>query len=643
VSARTAPAPRWLRVVETLPVVGGLVVNIVAHDRALFLAPVVVVLLGLVVAGVRPTHTSGKLLVAGGVGLLLGVLTLVAGAPPPGPFPPVLVSPLCGLLVGLACFCALSRETMYAWVYSWVLVALSGNAEPSVPLYGALGLVMVVTLAAVFARSGLPATGWRGFAGFGVTAVVAAPLAAGLVWFVQYNEGLLVGAVYQVLRNMGNLGGLGFEAEITLRSSFDIQPSQRLIMELGRARPDRLRTTVMDRFDGQTWRTSADLKRLRRGDPPPDPPGAMVVELLAVEDMGAVVPVPGGTTSLEGASGVPDQGWVMSGQLRVGRPALARVDPHQALPPEPPPGPELTAVPENLAAALKPITLEVLGDIRDPRQAALHLVEYFQANFEYALKTDLRGKDHPLVVMLKEKRPAYCVYFASAMALMLRVVGVPSRVVGGLVPEERNAITGRTAIRERDAHAWVEAYLPEEGRYVPFDPTPWRGREELLGLSRTPGWFDAILQAIRSLATRAYLAIRHAPLETLASLFSSPWLWGGVGLYLLSRWRRRRRVAKAARPRDALPPAHPGLARLHARFLRLVKRRAGITPQPHETDDDVLVRLRPALGPPGEEAARAFLEAYRLARYRGDTDHITAAEARLAGLEALLAARRGPA
>jgi len=63
-----------------------------------------------------------------------------------------------------------------------------------------------------------------------------------------------------------------------------------------------------------------------------------------------------------------------------------------------------------------------------------------------------------------------------AMAVMLRSVGIPSRVVNGFSGGEFNDITSEYVIRASDAHSWVEAYLPGED-WVEFDPTPAGGGE----------------------------------------------------------------------------------------------------------------------------------------------------------------------
>jgi protein-glutamine gamma-glutamyltransferase len=76
----------------------------------------------------------------------------------------------------------------------------------------------------------------------------------------------------------------------------------------------------------------------------------------------------------------------------------------------------------------------------------------------------------PLLEFLFHTHAGYCQHFAGAAALLLRVAGVPSRVVVGFATGEQ---TGKHtwAVRDEDAHAWVEVYFPGVG-WVPFNPTP---------------------------------------------------------------------------------------------------------------------------------------------------------------------------
>src|SRR5207253_6866831 len=91
----------------------------------------------------------------------------------------------------------------------------------------------------------------------------------------------------------------------------------------------------------------------------------------------------------------------------------------------------------------------------------------------YSYTLNLTGKPgrDPLAHFLFEARAGHCEYFASAMAIMLRTLGIPSREVNGFLPGEYNDLAGDYIVRASDAHSWVEVYFPGDGWQV-FDPTP---------------------------------------------------------------------------------------------------------------------------------------------------------------------------
>jgi hypothetical protein len=99
------------------------------------------------------------------------------------------------------------------------------------------------------------------------------------------------------------------------------------------------------------------------------------------------------------------------------------------------------------------------------------LESYLRTNFEYTLQLPPAPPRDPVAEFLFERRQGHCEYFASTMAIMLRAVGIPSRVVNGFRGGDYNPLTGSYVVRARHAHSWVEAYVPGEG-WLTFDPTP---------------------------------------------------------------------------------------------------------------------------------------------------------------------------
>jgi hypothetical protein len=96
----------------------------------------------------------------------------------------------------------------------------------------------------------------------------------------------------------------------------------------------------------------------------------------------------------------------------------------------------------------------------------------------------------------------YCQQFSGAMALMLRMDGIPARVAAGFLPGSYNSATGKYEVRAVDAHSWVEVFFGGIG-WVPFDPTPPRSvgkvpRFPLYESSRTVTPADAIAATVAS-------------------------------------------------------------------------------------------------------------------------------------------------
>src|SRR5207245_7309416 len=86
------------------------------------------------------------------------------------------------------------------------------------------------------------------------------------------------------------------------------------------------------------------------------------------------------------------------------------------------------------------------------------------------VKSTPPGRD-PVDYFLFDLRADFCEYFASAMVVMLREVGVPARLVEGFTTGQFDSGSGQYIVREQDAHAWVEAYFPQYG-WIEFEPTP---------------------------------------------------------------------------------------------------------------------------------------------------------------------------
>jgi hypothetical protein len=107
-----------------------------------------------------------------------------------------------------------------------------------------------------------------------------------------------------------------------------------------------------------------------------------------------------------------------------------------------------------------------------PFHKAAALEAYLKRSYDYSL--DLKGTPHsadPLAMFLFEVRKGHCEYFASAMTIMLRQLGIPARMVNGFRTGEYNTFGAAWTVRQYNAHSWVEAYYSPYG-WIEFDPTP---------------------------------------------------------------------------------------------------------------------------------------------------------------------------
>ena len=117
------------------------------------------------------------------------------------------------------------------------------------------------------------------------------------------------------------------------------------------------------------------------------------------------------------------------------------------------------------------LTQEIIRDAQTPYEKALAIQRHLLSDaYTYKLDVELppHGRDFVSHFLLDSKE-GYCTYYASAMAVMSRLAGLPSRYVEGyLVPSEPD---GETLVTGDNAHAWVEIYFEGVG-WIPFDATP---------------------------------------------------------------------------------------------------------------------------------------------------------------------------
>jgi len=174
---------------------------------------------------------------------------------------------------------------------------------------------------------------------------------------------------------------------------------------------------------------------------------------------------------------------------------------------------------------------------------ALAIEQYLRSHFGYTLQLPRTQPRDPLANFLFERKQGHCEYFASSMAVMLRAVHIPSRIVNGFRTGEFNDLTGQYVIRASNAHSWVEAYFPGSG-WISFDPTPPGTLPTHTGWSRLQLYVDAAASFWREWIIN-YDAGHQRALGRDAALNSRRFL-DGVRLWVAEQHRALLRSARRA-------------------------------------------------------------------------------------------------
>jgi protein-glutamine gamma-glutamyltransferase len=208
--------------------------------------------------------------------------------------------------------------------------------------------------------------------------------------------------------------------------------------------------------------------------------------------------------------------------------------------------PETVAEPYLRLPALDPriaqLAEQITGSAANDYDRAQAIEHHLRTHFSYTLELpETRVKD-PIANFLFVRKQGHCEYFASSMAVMLRMLGIPSRVVNGFHGDEFNDVSGSYIIRAKNAHSWVEVYFPGYG-WQTFDPTPAASTSTPQGWERITLYLDAMASFWRdwiiSYDSSNQYTLGKAAITSSRNLLEGARTWASNRYGAMLNWARR--------------------------------------------------------------------------------------------------------
>jgi hypothetical protein len=258
----------------------------------------------------------------------------------------------------------------------------------------------------------------------------------------------------------------------------------------------------------------------------------------------------------------------------------------------------MLGLPLQFDPAIRQLASRIFRGCRTTAQKIEAVTRYFQTNYTYSLGVESPIDQDSLTYFLVKGSSGYCEYFASGAAILLRLVGVPTRYVTGFLVTERGEDGESWVARNMDAHAWVEAWDQENNTWEIVEAT---AQEDLAdnslispSLEGEGGGRPLLTQLIQAVYDYGLLGVLGWFFEVYslqtAILASLAFFVAAVSLALLRRYRR---LHGARGSRVARSPELLALHRMLAVMDRKVKS-AGARRWPQETLHVFADRIRPS-------------------------------------------------
>jgi transglutaminase-like putative cysteine protease len=196
---------------------------------------------------------------------------------------------------------------------------------------------------------------------------------------------------------------------------------------------------------------------------------------------------------------------------------LAALDPEQQV--------AYLQLPENLDPRIPTLAQDIIQGRSSDLEKIVAIRKYLLDNYSYTIDLPDPGQTPPLDAFLFQFRRGHCEYFSTAMAVLLRSIGIPSRSVSGFIGGRWNDQEGYLIVRQADAHSWIEVPFGAYG-WILFDPTP-----PAANVSNQRSWLDPIRSFYDTLQFRWMKYVIQYDLKTQLAL----WQQATTGLDQLLR------------------------------------------------------------------------------------------------------------
>jgi protein-glutamine gamma-glutamyltransferase len=273
--------------------------------------------------------------------------------------------------------------------------------------------------------------------------------------------------------------------------------------------------------------------------------------------------------------------------------------------------------------------------MQSPREQALAIENHLRRDYAYDLDSPSGAAANPLDHFLFESRRGHCEFYSTAMAILLRTLGVPTRSVTGFIGGNFNRFGRYYAVRQGDAHSWVEVHLGPQG-WIRFDPTPPATLGQQTRMSTFLGFVRDVLEAVAQRwnrhvrgydirqqmdlfqSVRSRVPTRIALVRALGSQRRLAWASAGLVALVLALgylWRRRLLRSGPLAPTTAEQLAQLEIVALyrqleHSMATRGVPRLASTPPHAHAA---ALIEI----GHPAAAEVRQLTDIYLEVRFGG--------------------------